>query len=159
MTKQHKHYCPISRALNLVGDSWTLLVVREAFYGATRFNEFRTHTGIAKNILSDRLAMLVEQGVMDRQDIGDKGTRYAYTLTQKGKDLFPVLMSMAQWGDKWAFAEEGPQVGFEDKDSGKRLGPMKLAFEDGSLVTRPANLRPVARKGAHPVVKARFANK
>ncbi len=156
MTKQHKHYCPISRAVNLVGDSWTLIVVREALYGATRFSEFRTHTGIAKNILADRLAMLVEEGVMERQDIGDKGTRYAYVLTQKGRDLFPVLMALSQWGDKWAFGEEGPQVSFEDKDSGKRLGTMQLCFEDGTKVTKPANLRPIARKTAHPVVKARF---
>lgn len=156
MTKPHKQFCSIARALNLLGDSWTLIIVREAFYGATRFSEFRTHTNIAKNILADRLTKLVDEGVLEKRPLEDGGTRFGYHLTDKGRDLFPVLVALGQWGDKWTFNEEGPPVIFTDRKTGQPLAPLQLTLKDGTPVKNPARLRATATPNAHRVVKARF---
>ncbi|MEL7372034.1 MAG: helix-turn-helix domain-containing protein, partial [Myxococcota bacterium] len=81
MGKRHTQTCPVAGFLNIFGDSWTLMIVREAFYGATRFSEFQRNTGIAKNLLSDRLSMLVEEDILQIENIGERGTRYAYRFT------------------------------------------------------------------------------
>ena len=96
MAKPHTQTCPIAAFLNVFGDAWTLMIIREAFYGATRFTEFQRNTGAARNLLSDRLAMLVSNGVLERQNVGEQGTRYAYRLTDKGQSLVPVLVAMMQ---------------------------------------------------------------
>ncbi|WP_051466722.1 winged helix-turn-helix transcriptional regulator [Actinomadura oligospora] len=95
--------CPVARTLDLVGDRWSLLIVRDAMDGARAFTDFQQRTGIARNILTDRLRRLVERGVLDRQ-AAPSGKRQLYTLTPAGRDLFTVVVALRQWGERHAFA-------------------------------------------------------
>ncbi|KTC36283.1 HxlR family transcriptional regulator, partial [Pseudomonas sp. ABAC21] len=88
--------CPVARALDVVGDWWTLLIIRDAFAGVTRFGDFQKHLGVAKNILATRLKDMVEQGLLETRDVG---ARSDYQLTDKGRALMPVLVTLAQWGE------------------------------------------------------------
>ena len=101
-------YCSIARALSVVGDRWTLLILREAFAGAHRFDDFRQRLGIARNVLSLRLRGLVRDGVLERIPSAGRGRRVEYRLTEKGRDLFPVLLALQQWGDRWFGAGDEP---------------------------------------------------
>ncbi|WP_439106102.1 winged helix-turn-helix transcriptional regulator [Congregibacter sp.] len=134
MTKKHQQTCPIAEFLNVFGDAWTLLVVREAFYGATRFGEFRTNTGAAKNILSDRLNLLVQQGVLETVDIGEHGTRYEYQLTERGESLMPVIVAMTQWGNEQVYGKDREAVSFFEKRSGKKLLKLRPTDRDGNVL-------------------------
>lgn len=95
--------CPAARASDLVGDRWSLLIIRDAMDGARSFTDFRTRTGIARNILTDRLRKLVERGVLTQVD-APTGSRQWYELTDAGRDLFPVVLALRQWGERHAFA-------------------------------------------------------
>ncbi|MCP2167622.1 winged helix-turn-helix transcriptional regulator [Goodfellowiella coeruleoviolacea] len=95
--------CPVARTLDLVGDRWSLLIVRDAMDGARAFTDFQQRTGIARNILTDRLRRLVERGVLDRRT-APSGRRQLYTLTPAGRDLFTVIVALRQWGERHAFA-------------------------------------------------------
>lgn len=109
-----RHYdtqrCPIARALEVVGDRWTLLVVREAFWGTRRFEDFHRHLGIARTVLTDRLGRLVDEGVMDRVRYSERPARFEYPLTDKGRALWPVLMDLLAWGDRYAIEGHSPVV-------------------------------------------------
>jgi DNA-binding HxlR family transcriptional regulator len=93
--------CSIARSLEVIGEWWTLLIVRDAFFGITRFEEFQARLGIARNVLATRLDTLVEHGVLERRCYDDARSRYDYVLTNKGKALWPVLVTLRQWGDTW----------------------------------------------------------
>jgi DNA-binding HxlR family transcriptional regulator len=93
--------CSLARAVDVFGDSWTLLIVRDALQGLTRFDEFQRSLHVARNTLSDRLGKLVDAGVMTKRFYQDNPPRYEYLLTEMGRDFFPVLASMLAWGDKW----------------------------------------------------------
>src|SRR4051794_17159634 len=93
--------CSIARSLEVIGEWWTLLILRDAFLGVTRFEEFQERSGIARNILSARLDTLVEHGVLERHCYDEARSRYDYVLTDKGKALWPVLVTIRQWGDEW----------------------------------------------------------
>ncbi len=97
--------CPVARTLDLVGDRWSLLIVRDAMDGARSFSDFQHRTGIARNILSDRLRRLVERGILDRRT-APSGRRQVYVLTGAGRDLFTVIVAMRQWGERHAFAPD-----------------------------------------------------
>ena len=101
--------CSIAQCLEVVGEWWSFLILREAFFGVTRFDDFRERLGIARNTLDDRLGALVDAGVLERVAYSEHPPRYDYRLTTKGKDLWPVLAAMRQWGDRWA-APHGPPV-------------------------------------------------
>ncbi|HAJ43341.1 MAG TPA: transcriptional regulator, partial [Alcanivorax sp.] len=103
-------HCSVARALNDVGDWWSLLVVKEAMLGTRRFVDFQQNLGIARNILCDRLARLLENGVLIKQDVGEHGTRYEYRLTDKGRDLFTVITALRQWSDRWNGESDGPEL-------------------------------------------------
>lgn len=100
--------CSIARTLDAIGDRWSLLILRDAFYGVRRFEDFREDLGVARNILTDRLQKLVAHGVLDRVQYEDKPPRFEYRLTDKGRDLLPVVLTMMRWGNKWTQAEKGP---------------------------------------------------
>jgi DNA-binding HxlR family transcriptional regulator len=104
--------CSIARTLDVVGDWWTLMIVRDlfAFKGHYRFDEIQHSLGISRNILADRLAALCEHGVAERRPYQDRPPRFEYRLTRKGQDLFPVVMALLAWGDKWTVGENGPPV-------------------------------------------------
>ncbi len=93
--------CSIARSLEIVGEWWTLLIIRDAFFGVTRFEDFQERLGVARNILTKRLDTLVETGVMERCVYDERRDRADYVLTKMGRDLWPVLVTMRQWGDKW----------------------------------------------------------
>ena len=92
--------CSVARTLEIVGDRWTWLVVRDAFLGVSRFAEFRQSLGIAANVLADRLERLVAEGVLERVPYSERPTRYEYRLTEKGRDLFTALNAIREWGDR-----------------------------------------------------------
>jgi DNA-binding HxlR family transcriptional regulator len=99
--------CPIARSLDVVGEWWTLLIIRDALAGATRFDEFRK-TGIADNILSARLELLVREGILERRAYQEHPPRHEYLLTEKGRDLLPVIVALAKWGSSWTDAPGDP---------------------------------------------------
>ncbi len=102
--------CPIARSLNIVGEWWTLLIVRDALIGARRFEEFR-NTGIADNILSARLDLLVREGIFERRAYQEHPPRHEYLLTEKGHELLPVVVALGMWGLKWTEgAGRAPQL-------------------------------------------------
>ena len=102
--------CSVARAAGVFGDSWTLLILRDAMYGLTRYDEFQRSLRIARNTLSDRLGKLVDAGVMTKRFYQDNPPRYEYLLTEMGRDFFPVLAAMLSWGDKWLDGGGGAPV-------------------------------------------------
>lgn len=110
--------CSIARAMDLIGDQWTPLILREAFYGYRRFGEFQQELGIARNTLTDRLCMLVGAGLMTRQAYQTEPARYDYVLTEMGRDFFPVLVAISRWGDRWLAGEAGPPTEFHHVNCG-----------------------------------------
>jgi DNA-binding HxlR family transcriptional regulator len=119
--------CSVKRALDVVGEKWTLLVLREAFYGARRFEQFQAHVGCARNILSERLTTLVDAGVMRRVPYREQGhrERHEYRLTDKGLDLLPAVVALMQWGDRWEADPAGPPVLITHRECGH---PVELAL-------------------------------
>ncbi|MGE0503390.1 MAG: winged helix-turn-helix transcriptional regulator [Rhizobiaceae bacterium] len=122
--------CSLARALGSVGDWWSLLVVREALFGASRFSEFQQRLGIAKNILAARLDALTAAGVLAREG---SARRPLYTLTDKGQELLPALVALMQWGDKWESGGKPPVIATDQ--TGKALEPVRLLGKDGAQLT------------------------
>jgi DNA-binding HxlR family transcriptional regulator len=102
--------CSIARSLEVIGEWWTLLILREAFFGITRFEEFQERLGIARNVLATRLDSLVDHGVLERRCYDEARGRNDYVLTEKGKALWPVLTTIRQWGDKWVVGKGNEAV-------------------------------------------------
>ena len=113
--------CGIARSLDVFGDWWTLLIIRDAFLGATRFSDFQQHLGIARNVLTQRLRSLVEHGILERINVGQTGERYEYRLTAKGESLLPVLTTLREWGDEWVFGEGQEPLLMCDRETGKQV--------------------------------------
>src|SRR5262249_8199804 len=103
-------HCSIARTLEVVGEWWTLLILRDAFLGIGRFDDFQRRLGIARNVLTDRLQRLVEHGILERHRYQERPERFEYRLTAKGQDLHPVILSLLRWGDRWTAGEEGPPL-------------------------------------------------
>jgi DNA-binding HxlR family transcriptional regulator len=101
--------CSIARALEIVGERWTLLIVRDAFLGLRRFDQFQDSLGIARNVLTDRLNRLVAEGILERVRYSERPERYEYRLTSKGRDLAVTLAGLRQWGDKY-LSERPPRI-------------------------------------------------
>lgn len=99
--------CSVAQCLEVVGEWWSLLIVRDALLGVSRFDDFEAHLGISRNVLAQRLDHLVDHGVLERVPYQDHPVRYDYRLSKKGRDLWKVLNAMRQWGDRWA-APDGP---------------------------------------------------
>ena len=100
--------CSVAATLEVVGDPWTLLILRDAFAGVRRFEQWQEHLGVARNVLAARLKSLVEHGVLERRLYSERPPRSDYVLTAKGRDLFGVLVTMAQWGDRHVYGAGGP---------------------------------------------------
>jgi len=126
--------CAIGAALDHLGDRWTLLVLREAFFGVRRFEELRRNTGAARNILADRLARLVDAGILRREQYSERPPRDEYRLTDKGLDLYPVLITLANWGTKWGDFELGPAVSLQHRSCGAVVQPALTCPECGEAV-------------------------
>jgi DNA-binding HxlR family transcriptional regulator len=133
--------CSIARTLEIVGDRWTLLIVRDAFLGLRRFDQFSESLGIASNVLSDRLDRLVDEGILDRVPYGEHPARYEYRLTEKGQGLRVALIALMQWGDDHVNVQP-PRIA-RRKSDGVRVRAALVA-EDGALL-RPDEMETVPR--------------
>lgn len=141
--------CSIARSLEVVGERWSLLIVRDALLGLTRFDEFRDSLGVARNVLTDRLDRLVEHGVFERVRYQDRPARYEYRLTPKGLELFTPLLGLLHWGDRHLADEHGPPRLVEHAgcggpvaqqltctDCGQTLAPGQVHTRPGPALTR-----------------------
>ncbi|MEM1138824.1 MAG: helix-turn-helix domain-containing protein [Pseudomonadota bacterium] len=113
--------CSVARTLEQVGSWWSLLIIRDAMMGARRFKHFEGSLGIAKNTLTKRLNELVASGILRRVPSQDGSSYEEYELTEQGLDLAPVLMALAQWGDKWVAHTDGPTFSFVDRKTGRKI--------------------------------------
>ncbi len=113
-------YCSVARSIEIIGERWTMLILRDAFYGIRRFDDFQNSLGIARNILTSRLNGLVEAGIMRKVPYQEHPVRHEYRVTEKGRELVPVITTLLAWGDKW-----------ESEDA-----PIALIHEDCHLATR-----------------------
>jgi len=134
--------CPIARGLEHVGEWWSILILRDAYYGMTRFDEFEKSLGIAPNMLTRRLKGLVEGGLLERRPYQTKPVRYEYVLTERGRDFRPVMWALLSWGNKH-FATEGLAVFLADERDGHLVDPVLTDPRTGEQIT-----------GEHHVVRA-----
>lgn len=126
--------CPVARALDIVGDQWSMLIVRDAFDGIRRFGEFEASLGIARNILTDRLRKLVEQRVLALVPASDGSAYQEYLLTERGEALFPVIVMLRQWGEANLYRRGEKHSVLVDRASGRALRKVPLMRDDGSSV-------------------------
>ena len=129
-----QYTCSVARALSVVGERWTLLILRDAFLGTRRFEQFQQHLGITRHRLSERLNKLVEHGVLVKVAYQDRPVRYDYRLTRKGLALYPVLMSLGHWGDEWMDGGEGAPLEYVHQGCGKRTHAVITCSECGELL-------------------------
>jgi DNA-binding HxlR family transcriptional regulator len=122
--------CSLAQTLDVIGERWTLLILRDAFFGSTRFQQFEANLGIAKNILTTRLNRLVEDGILEKRP-GAEGERHEYVLTEKGLDLQPVLLAMTHWGDVHKPHPKGLRFLFVERATGKPIARMGVMTRDG----------------------------
>lgn len=123
--------CGIARSLDVIGDWWSLLIIREAFQGKERFGEFQKSLGLAKNILSTLLKKLVADGVFETRPDGDTGSVHRYVLTTKGEELCVVMVALWQWGEQSCFERGALRYAMVDRQTGKPLEKLELKARDG----------------------------
>jgi DNA-binding HxlR family transcriptional regulator len=145
----------VSRAMQVVGDRWSILLLREAYYGVTRFDEFEYFVGIAPNILSHRLKKLVAAGVMKRVPLPEHPRRYDYVLTEMGRDFFATYLALKKWGDDWLAEPAGPQVVFTERAIGRPIKHPELLTAAGKPL-QLEDVEVVAGSGAVPFNQRRF---
>ena len=124
--------CSLAQTLSVVGERWSLLIIRDASFGVSRFDDFQKSLGVARNMLSTRLKQLTEAGILVRTP--DEQGRFEYRLTEKGWDLMPVLLAMTHWGDRHMPPEQGERVTFVDKSKGRPIAPMAIRDADGKVL-------------------------
>jgi DNA-binding HxlR family transcriptional regulator len=133
--------CSIAQTLNLIGEWWTPLILRDIFYGIRRFEGLLMHLGISRNILTDRLQTLVDNGILERKLYQQNPERHEYMLTERGIDLYPILISLMAWGDRWLPGVEGPPVELIHKECGKPASPEIVCSHCHKPITA-RNMRP-----------------
>ena len=122
--------CSLAQTLDIVGERWTLLILRDAFLGARKFGQFQENLGIARNILTTRLARLVAEGILEKNAV-TQGSHAEYRLTPKGLALQPVLLSMTHWGDEFKANPKGVRLTFVERETGLPIRPMAAISQDG----------------------------
>jgi DNA-binding HxlR family transcriptional regulator len=154
-TEFPSQHCSVARALEIIGEWWTLLIVREAFFGVQKFSDFEANLGVAKNVLSSRLAKLVEMGVMKRTSVPGRGNPQLYTLTVQGRELLPVVIALMQWGDRWIHGGEQAPVRVLERSTGKEIAQIQVTTAEG----KPLSLDDVIvtpGPGANDAIRRRF---
>ncbi len=135
--------CSIARSVAVIGDRWTLMILRDCFLGVRRFEAFRDRLGISRTIVADRLKRLVEEGVLKRVPYQDNPTRFEYRLTEKGLELHPVVMAIVHWGDRHYAGEAGPPLLHRHKACGHDFHVVQTCSECGEVVeARGVETRP-----------------
>ena len=130
----HNETCPVARSVDLMGDRWSLLIVRDAFDGTRRFGDFQQDLGVARSVLSDRLKRLVEAGIFAVGPASDGTSYQEYLLTAKGESLFPLVVALRQWGERYLFDPEEARSQLIDTRSGKPLGLMQPVTAEGQAI-------------------------
>lgn len=150
MLKPEK-YDPLKRSvghvLDIIGEGWSILIIREAFLGTRRFEEFQGRLGIARNILTARLKKLCANEILDRVPVKEGAKRHEYILTSKGKEMMPLLVALTQWGDKWVFGEDNKPVIFLDRDQGEPIPQVQVYSARGEAL-KPRDIMIKAGPGA-----------
>jgi DNA-binding HxlR family transcriptional regulator len=143
--------CSIKRALDVVGEKWTLLVMREAFYGARRFDQFHSRIGCARNVLSERLTTLADAQLVRKVPYREPGQRerHEYRLTDKGLDLITAVIALMQWGDRWESDPDGPPVQVLHRECNHPVQAVLRCSHDHAPLTA-RDLEPVPGPGARP---------
>src|SRR5262249_53109872 len=155
-TSYEQMNCSIASALDVVGEPWTLLIVRDAFYGVRRFDDFQENLGIARNVLTARLKKLVEAGIFRKSAYRERPLRHEYRLTEKGAALFAVIVGLKQWGDRYGVAaRSGRPMDLVDRGSGRMLEPALIDAESGQRLDL-SNVRAIAGPGADQDTRAFF---
>jgi DNA-binding HxlR family transcriptional regulator len=121
--------CSVARTLAVVGDRWTLMILRDCFLGTRRFDDFQSQLGATPHVLADRLRKLVEAGVLERVAYQRRPTRHEYRLTEKGLDLYPVIASLVRWGDRWEAGDAGPPLELRHRPCGHATTPTLVCSE------------------------------
>jgi DNA-binding HxlR family transcriptional regulator len=127
--------CTIARALEEVGEWWSLLIVRECTMGTTRFDEFQRELGIARNVLTTRLERLIELGIIERFPLPDRANTDGYRLTRKGEELYPVLVALKQWGDDWLAVAGKPPLAMLQEKTGEPIERVRVCGKDGAALS------------------------
>jgi DNA-binding HxlR family transcriptional regulator len=149
--------CSIAGAMELIGERWTMLILRDVFLGIHRFDDLQGGLGIARNVLRDRLNLLVEERILERRRYQERPERFEYHLTAKGNDLWPILHAIMSWGDKHAQPLVGPPTLVEHRACGGHIDERRVCDRCGELVTAVADVVAVPGPGAtsrHPLLRA-----
>jgi DNA-binding HxlR family transcriptional regulator len=133
-TRFEKADCPVARSMDAIGDSWSMLIIRDAMLGRRRFGEFQKSLGLAKNILTVRLRALVANGILKTEPASDGSAYQEYVLTPKGRGVFPVMVALRQWSEDFAFAPDELSNIMVDRRNGRRVRKLELRSEDGRLL-------------------------
>ena len=149
--------CPIARSLDRVGEWWSILILRDAFYGLTRFDEFQKNLGVAPNILTRRLNALVAAGLLERRPYQLRPPRHEYVLTARGRDFHPVLLALLAWGNRH-FAPEGASVQIARADTGAPVEPVVVDRATGQRIAGPEYVV-APGPGADEAVRRRLAER
>jgi DNA-binding HxlR family transcriptional regulator len=147
--------CSIAGALEVVGERWSLLIVRDVLLGVRRFDELQTDLGIARNVLQARLRRLIDAGVLEKREYQQRPTRYEYRLTEKGLDLWPTIVALLQWGDKYSAPAAGPPVLLQHRDCGGAVDEHRICAACGTRLSARdvhASAGPGARSD-HPLLR------
>jgi DNA-binding HxlR family transcriptional regulator len=135
--------CSVAGALEVVGERWSLLIVRDVLLGLRRFDEMQADLGIARNVLQTRLTRLVDEGVLEKRLYQERPPRFEYRLTEKGLDLWPAIVALMQWGDRHAARSSGPPVRLEHKGCGGAVDDHRICERCGErLSAREARAQP-----------------
>ncbi|MGT3209034.1 winged helix-turn-helix transcriptional regulator [Yersinia enterocolitica] len=126
--------CPVARTLEILGDRWSLMIIRDAFEGIRRFGEFRNNLGLAKNILAARLRDLVEHGILRVAPASDGSAYHEYVLTEKGHQLFPIIVSLRQWGEEHLFSAGEKHSILVDNLSGQPISKLAVSSQQGQVL-------------------------
>ncbi|MET3911146.1 DNA-binding HxlR family transcriptional regulator [Bradyrhizobium sp. S3.3.6] len=123
--------CPMARSVDVIGDWGSLMILRQAFGGTTRFDDFQKELEISRNLLTARLKKLVVCGILERRPIAEEARRHEYVLTEMGEDLFATIIALRQWGDRWLFRPDPPPIRMLDGIDGSELEPIKVRSSRG----------------------------
>jgi DNA-binding HxlR family transcriptional regulator len=127
-------FCSVAKSLEVIGERWSLLIVREVMHGRRRFSQLQGSLGVARNVLSARLGRLIEEGILERRAYQESPPRYEYFLTEKGLDLWPALIALQGWGDRHSAGPEGPPMMLLHKGCGGRVTDRGICSECGEVL-------------------------
>jgi DNA-binding HxlR family transcriptional regulator len=144
--------CSIARSLSILGEWWTLLILRNVFHGMRTFDALQAHLEMSSSVLSTRLRQLTDAGILQKRKSGTDGRSYEYKLTERGFDLYPVLVALMQWGEKWASNGRGLRVELVEKATGEPISGSVVVSKDGRSLT-PWDVRVIAGPGADEKIR------